>query len=65
MRCTIMPKNSKIMSNKHKTTPNHSFAFETNRHKKKNDLIVHNHVKNDIIETGNNTKKKCKNKIRK
>lgn len=64
MRCTIMPKNSKIMSNKHKTTPNHSFAFETNRHKK-NDLIVHNHVKNDIIETGNNTKKKRKNKIRK
>lgn len=58
-----MPKNSKIMSNKHKRTPNHSFSFETNR--EKNDAFVHNDVENDIIETGNNTKKKQNNKIKK
>lgn len=51
------------MSNKHKRTPNHSFSFETNR--EKNDAFVHNDVENDIIETGNNTKKKQNNKIKK
>lgn len=60
-----MPKNSKIMSNKHNTKQHPITVLHLKQTDIKNDLIVHNHVKNDIIETGNNTKKKHKNKIRK